>query len=436
MEYPITPHLQLIARLAQRKNIKSKIVLLVLDGLGGAATGPGGKTELETAFTPHLDALAAGGALGLHDPIGPGFTPGSGLAHLALFGYDPLVYEMGRGVLALFGARCFEPDVMQPGEVSARLNFCTVEENENGLLVTDRRAGRIQDGPADELVALLREKIRVPGVAVDFWHSKEHRAVMHLKGAGWSGALIDTDPQAVGVAPLAPAPVAGMENDPAARQTAEVVAEILRQARAVLRDRHPANFILTRGFDTYKKIPSLAELTGLRCAAIAAYPDYRGIARLVGMDVIATAPDIANRALAPGERQAIAVADEIDTLAQVWNDYDFFFVHVKKTDSYGEDGNFAAKVHVIEEVDALLPRISALGPDVLCVTGDHSTPAAMKSHSFHPVPTLISARLVIPDEAQTFGERACQRGGLGRVRGVDLLPLLLAYAGRLAKFGA
>lgn len=436
MEYPITPHLHLIARLAQRKNIDTKIVMLILDGLGGIASGPGGKTELETATTPHLDHQAAGGALGLHDPLGPGFTPGSGLAHLALFGYDPLFYEMGRGVLALFGARCFEPEVMQPGEVSARLNFCTVEQTEHGMIVLDRRAGRIQDGPADALVAILREKVRVPGVEIDFWHSKEHRVVMHLKGSGWSGELIDTDPQAVGVAPHAPAPIAGKENDPAARKTAEVVTEILRQAREALFDKHPANFILTRGFDSYKKLPSLAELTGMRCAAIAAYPDYRGIARLVGMDVTTTAPDIANRGLHPSRRQAITVADEIEALQHVWNDYDFFFVHVKKTDSYGEDGNFEAKARVIEKVDELLPRITALQPDVLCVTGDHSTPAAMKSHSFHPVPVLMSGNLVIPDETTAFGERACMRGGLGRVRGVDLLPLMMAYAGRLAKLGA
>jgi 2,3-bisphosphoglycerate-independent phosphoglycerate mutase len=436
MQFPITPQWELISRLAKRGGVSSKIVLLVLDGLGGLPWGAEGLTELEAARKPNLDKLAAAGALGLHDPIGPGFTPGSGLAHLALFGYDPLVYEIGRGVLALFGARCFERDVMRPGEVAARVNFCTVEEKQNQLIVTDRRAGRIKDAAASELVDLLRASVHVAGVDFDLWHSKEYRAVLHLKGEGWSGELSDTDPQATGVPPLAPAPQAAAANDPAAQRTAKVVADILRQARSALRDKQPANFILTRGYDTYKEIPSMAKLTGMRCAAIAAYPDYRGIARLVGMDVIPTAVDLANRGLPVAQRSEVAIEDEITVLEKVWHDHDFFFVHVKKTDSYGEDGAFAKKVEIIEQVDALIPRIMALRPDVLCVTGDHSTPALMKTHSFHPVPVLIHGRLVMPDGVASFGERVCAKGGLGRLRGVDLLPLMLAYADRLAKHGA
>jgi len=436
MEFPITSHLQLISRLAERDEDGGKVVLLVLDGLGGMATGPDGKTELETAATPNFDRLAAKYALGLHDPIGPGFTPGSGLAHLALFGYDPLVYEIGRGVLALFGVRCFEDHVMHPGEVSARLNFCTVEEKDGKLIVLDRRAGRIKDGPASKLVDLLNEKVSVPGVDLAFHHSKEHRAVLHLKGGDWSGELIDTDPQDTGVAPHAPAPTKSAKTDPAAKRTAEVVAEILRQAREALKDLQPANFILTRGFDTYRKLPDFTQLTGMRAAAIAAYPDYRGIARLLHMTVVPTAVDHVNRDLDPGDRKPIEVADEIDALENQWDNFDFFFVHVKKTDSYGEDGNFDKKVEVIEMVDKLVPRIEALGPAVICVTGDHSTPAFMKTHSFHPVPTLFTGELVIPDGQTTFGERACIHGGIGRVHGYDLLPLMMAYAGRLAKHGA
>ncbi len=436
MQFPVTPQWELVSRLAKRAGAKSKIVLLVLDGVGGLPVEAGGKTELETAATPNLDRLATEGALGLQDPIGPGFTPGSGLAHLALFGYDPLVYEIGRGVLALFGARCFEPHVMQAGEVAARLNFCTVEEKNGQLLVTDRRAGRIQDGPASELIAELRGKVKISGVDLDLWPSKEHRAVLHLKGSGWSGELIDTDPQATGVSPLAPAPQPQAANDPAAQHTAEVIGELLRQVRTALHGRRPANFILTRGFDTYKKIPSMVELTGMRCAAIAAYPDYRGIARLVGMDVLKTAPDEQNLTRSAGERIEVQIADEIAALEKYWADYDFFFVHVKKTDSYGEDGNFAKKVEVIQQVDALMPRIMALKPDVLCVTGDHSTPAVMKTHSFHPVPVLMHGRLVMRDGAAAFGEREAMAGGLGRVRGTDLMPLMLAYADRLTKLGA
>jgi len=435
MQQNLTQQLQLIEHLAERTNKSSKIVLLVLDGLGGLP-GPAGRTELETARTPNLDRLAQGGALGAHDPIAPGFTPGSGLAHLALFGYDPLHYDVGRGVLALFGARCFKKDVMRKGEVAARINFCTVEPRNGGLVVTDRRAGRIKDGPAADLVARLREEVKIPGVEFDIWHSKEHRAVLHLKGAGWSGALADTDPQATGVAPLPPAPLAEAAGDPAAQKTAAVVKQIIDRAQAVLRDCHPANFILTRGYDTFKEFPHLPEITGMRCAAIAAYPDYRGVARLIGMDVVPCAEDLVNRSLPADQRTEISIESEFDTLQRVWNDYDFFFVHIKKTDSFGEDGNFAKKVEVIEHIDELMPRLLALNPDVLCVTGDHSTPAAMKTHSFHAVPLLLSAELAMPDEQTSFGERACLKGGLGRLRGTDLLPLMMACAGRLAKHGA
>jgi 2,3-bisphosphoglycerate-independent phosphoglycerate mutase len=436
MSHAINARLRLIQQLAERKANLGKVVLLVMDGLGGMASGPGGKTELEKAATPNLDRLAKAGSLGVHDPIAPGFTPGSGLAHLALFGYDPLAYEIGRGVLALFGARCFEKDVMQTGEVAARVNFCGVEEKDGKLLVADRRAGRIKDGPASDLVNLLNEKVKVPGVAFKFFHSKEHRAVLHLQGGGWSGALIDTDPQATGVPPHEPAPQPEAADDPAAQRTAKVVAEIIKGARAALRDKHPANFILTRGFDTFRALPSFPEITGMRAACIAAYPDYRGVARLLGMDVIATDIDLANRSKPPAERAEITIDAELAAVERVWNDCDFFFIHIKKTDSYGEDGNFDAKVKVIEQVDALMPRLEALGPAVLCVTGDHSTPAAMKRHSFHPVPVLFHGALVIPDEQTTFGERACARGGHGRVNGVDLLPLMMAYADRLAKHGA
>jgi 2,3-bisphosphoglycerate-independent phosphoglycerate mutase len=434
MKYPLTPRLQLIQHLAERKAGLGKVVLLVMDGLGGMASGPGGKTELESAAAPNLARLAKSGSLGVHDPISPGFTPGSGLAHLALFGYDPLVYEIGRGVLALFGARCFEPNVMQAGEVAARVNFCTVEEKNGGLIVTDRRAGRIKDGPAAGLVELLNEQVKVAGVSFRFFQSKEHRAVLHLSGAGWSGLMGDTDPQATGVAPLAPAPLPEAANDPAAKRTAAVVAEIIAQARAALKDKHPANFILTRGFDTFKALPHFPEITGMRAACVAAYPDYRGVARLLGMDVVAADEELAGGG--KPVRAEVSIESEFAAVERVWNDYDFFFIHIKKTDSYGEDGNFDAKVKVIENVDAQLPRLEKLGPAILCVTGDHSTPAAMKRHSFHPVPVLFAGKLVIPDEQTSFGERAAARGGHGRVNGADLLPLMMGYGDRLAKHGA
>jgi 2,3-bisphosphoglycerate-independent phosphoglycerate mutase len=436
MSFPITPKLELISELANHDQGQGKVVLLVLDGLGGIGNGPGGKTELETAATPNLDHLADSGSLAQHDPIGPGFTPGSGIAHLSLFGHDPHVYEIGRGILANFGARCFEPDVMKPGEVAARINFCTVEENADGLILTDRRAGRIGDAIGVELVELLNRSVKIDGVDLKFFHSKEYRAVLHLRGQGWSGSLIDTDPQQTGVAPKTPAPTPDAADDPAAKKTAEVIAEVLRQARAALKDRHPANFILTRGFDTYRPLPDFPAITGMKSVAIAAYPDYRGVGRLLHMDVAATVEDIANRDRPADDKLEISVESEFDTLEKVWDDYDFFFVHIKKTDSYGEDGNFAAKVKVIEQVDALVPRLQALRPAAICVTGDHCTPTAMKAHSFHPVPVLFWGDTVLRDENATFGERACMKGGHGRIHGTDLLPLMMAYAGRLNKRGA
>ncbi len=436
MKYALTSRLQLIQHLAERKPGLGKVVLLVMDGLGGVASGPGGKTELESAKIPNLNRLATGGALAVHDPLSPGFTPGSGLAHLALFGFDPLVYEVGRGVLALFGARCFEKDVMKAGDVAARVNFCTAEEKNGALVVTDRRAGRIKDGPAAALVDLLNEKVKVPGASFRFFHSKEHRAVLHLSGAGWSGKMGDTDPQATGVPPLDPAPLPEAAGDPAAQHTAAVLAEIVRQARATLKDRRPANMILTRGFDTFNELPNFSTITGMRAVCVAAYPDYRGVARLVGMDVAATDEDLANRGKPAGERAEISIASEFATVERLWHEHDFFFIHIKKTDSYGEDGNFDAKVKIIEQVDEQMPRLEKLGPAVICVTGDHSTPAAMKRHSFHPVPTLFSGKLVIPDGQTAYGERAAARGGHGRLNATDLLPLLMAYGDRLAKHGA
>lgn len=388
---------------------QTKIAMIVMDGLGGLPLEPGGKTELETACTPNLDRLAAESVLGLTIPVGPGITPGSGPGHLAIFGYDPIQYQIGRGALEALGVG-FE---LEPNDLAARGNFASVDEA--GLL-TDRRAGRIPTETNRELAGLLRE-IRVNGAQVFVETVKEHRFALILRGPGLGDALSETDPQKTGVA--AP-PVRALQAD--SRKAARIVNQFVNEARPRLRERHPANMILLRGFAKYPVLPTYPESFGLRAAAIALPGMYRGVARLVGMQVL----DVGGK----------TVADEFAALERSWSDFDFFYLHVKKTDTAGEDGDFAGKVQAIEEVDALLPRLLGLSPDVVIVCGDHSSPALLKSHSWHPVPTLLYSRHVRADGIAQFGERACARGSLGILPAKDLMPIALANARRLAKFGA
>jgi len=387
----------------------TKIVLLILDGLGGAPMYPGGLTELESAHTPNLDALAADGICGLHDPIARGITPGSGPSHLALFGYDPLQHQIGRGVLESLGIG-FD---LHSDDMAARGNFCTVDENG---LITDRRAGRIPTEKATELTQLLR-LITLPDIKVFVEPVKDYRIILVLRGEGLSGPLTETDPQRLGAAPL---PVEALS--PEAERAAALFNQWVSHARQILANQRPANMVTLRGLDKNPGLPSMEAMYGLRAAAVAAYPMYRGVAKLVGMEVLPT-----------GE----TIEEEANTLEAHWPDYDFFFVHVKKTDSAGEDGDFEEKVAIIEDADrTLVPAIVQLKPDVLVVTGDHSTPALLRSHSWHPVPILLHSPHCRADPVKEFSERGCSRGGLGRFRATDIMPLAMANALRLAKFGA
>jgi len=392
---------------------ETKIVQLVMDGLGGLPRDLDGRTELEAAPTPNLDALAARSQLGLAVPVAPGVTPGSGPAHLALFGYDPLKYDIGRGVLEALGIG-FE---LQPEDVAARGNFCSVDVNG---LITDRRAGRIPTEMCRELVALLRE-IKLPGIETTVEAVKEYRFVLVLRptaGQMLHANILDTDPQKLGVPPL-PA----RAQDEASEPTAALVNEWIAAAREILRNHPPANSLNLRGLAKDPGLPKMAEVFGFKPAAIATYPMYKGVARLVGMDILPVA----------GE----AVEDEVETLRAHWDRYDYFFFHVKKTDSAGEDGDFERKAGVIAHVDeVVVPAILELDPDVLIVTGDHSTPAALRSHSWHPVPTLLWSRYGRPDGVAEFGERACGRGSLGAFPAIDELPLAMGNALRLTKYGA
>jgi 2,3-bisphosphoglycerate-independent phosphoglycerate mutase len=386
----------------------TKILLVVMDGLGGYADGEHG-TELEEAATPHLDELAADGETGLVEPVGPGITPGSGPGHLGLFGYDPERFELGRGALSAAGLD-FE---LQPGDVAARGNLCTLGADGT---IADRRAGRLPDDEAAAVVAKLQEGVHIDGAEVFFRHEREHRLLVVLRGAGLDPALTDTDPQHEGLAPLD-----AQALEPDAKHTAELVADLVAQAQQILAGESKANGVLLRGFDTHRELPGFGERYGLRAAAVAIYPMYRGIARLLGMDVLG---------------RPATLADELQILRDAWSDYDYFFLHHKGTDSAGEDGDRPRKIAAIEQLDAIVPELRALHPDVVVVSGDHSTPTQMAAHSWHPVPTLLWSERCGRDEVERFGERWCRQGGLGLHPTKDLMPVMLANAGRLQKYGA
>jgi 2,3-bisphosphoglycerate-independent phosphoglycerate mutase len=391
-----------------------KIVLLVMDGLGGLPMQAGGLTELESANKPNLDRLAAQGSTGLSTPIRPGIEPGSGPAHLSLFSYDPIRYPIGRGVLEALGIGFH----LSPNDIAARGNFASADVTG---AITDRRAGRI----GTEECIRLSEKLQaatgpiLPGVEVFVRPVKEHRFVLVLRGQGLGGALTETDPLVTGKMPL---PVTDDSNTPEGKYTADLLNKWVDAARAALADEPKANSLNLRGIAKDPGLPPFPEIYGMKSCAIAVYPMYKGVARLVGMDIV--------------EFEGDRPSQEIDALERVWDEYDFFFIHIKKTDSYGEDGNFAAKVHEIEEVDAVIPRIVALGPGALVVTGDHSTPALMRSHSWHPVPTLLWSGMAMPDQVQSFGERACASGHMGVFHATTILPQAMAHAGRLNRYGA
>jgi len=399
--------LDLIRRVVQPSD--STIVLLVLDGLGGLPRSKKTRTELEVARTPNFDHLAEAGVCGLQVPVAPGITPGSGPGHLGLFGYDPVEYHVGRGVLSALGIG-FD---LQSDDVAARGNFCTVDHDG---VVRDRRAGRISTRTNERLCERL-DAIELPGVELHVETVKEHRFLLVLRGDDLSGALDDTDPHEPGTPPHDPRP-----RTPEARSTADLVSRFLDEAGERLRDEHPANMVLLRGFAQRPDWPTFPEALDLSAACIADYPMYRGVSSLVGMETLPSRENIDGK---------FAVA------ADHWDDYDFFFIHEKRTDSSGEDGDFDRKKSVIEEVDHKLPKLLDLEPDVLVVTGDHSTPSTMKRHSWHPVPVIVSGPHVRADEVDAFGERTCREGALGpQFDGEHLMALALANADRLTKYGA
>ncbi|HIE50385.1 MAG TPA: 2,3-bisphosphoglycerate-independent phosphoglycerate mutase [Armatimonadetes bacterium] len=409
----------------------TKIVLLVIDGLGGVPHPEHkGKTELEAANTPHLNQLVQEGTCGLLDPVAPGITPGSGPGHLALFGYDPVQYFVGRGVPEALGSG-FE---LTPNDLAIRGNWCAVKMDpaEGREKITHRRAYRPPTEQCARLCAQLDGQ-EWEGVKIIVKPAKEHRFLLILRGTGLSPELTETDPQETGL-PVPPAEALV----PPAERTARLVNRFAKLARQQLdsevvirpdEDPDPAEHyhVLLRGYSKYPTWPTLPEIYGLRCAALATYPMYRGLAQLVGMSVLEV-PE--------GKELEAQLREQLTLLQRIWPNYDFFFFHVKAPDKAGEDGDFLAKKEAIEAVDVLIPEIKALQPQVLCVTGDHSTPSLLQKHSWHPVPVVLWGKYAGADAVSEFSERACAQGGLGRFRAVELMPQLLACAGRLEKFGA
>ncbi len=392
----------------------TKVLLVVMDGLGDIQ-GPDGLTPLEAAKTPNLDALARAGTCGFHDPVAPGITPGSGPAHIGLFGYDPLAHQIGRGVLDTAGTD-FE---FSPGDLASRINFATRAADGT---IADRRAGRIGDDEGRRLVEKIAGQIRqLDGVEVLVQHIKEYRAAVIFRGEKLDPHLCDSDPQKTGLPPVAVKPT--VSPAPAeAERAARLANMFIERAAEALSDEPRANFVLLRGFDLYQPLPDFCKLYRWRAIAVASYPMYKGVARIAGMRVI--------------DEGQQTLEQQVELALKYWDEADFIFFHVKKTDSKGEDGDFTGKVEVIEHFDRLLPELLGRQPEVVCITGDHSTPCAMRSHSWHPVPLCISAKTTRRDRCESFSEAEFTNGGLGRIRSTELVPLLLAHAGRLRKFGA
>ncbi len=385
----------------------SKVVLLVIDGLGDLPVN--GKTPLEKAQTPHLDRLARKGVCGLTDPVRKGVTPGSGPSHLALFGYDPLRYQLGRGILEALGSGI---EVGQD-DLVARGNFATQKDG----LIVDRRAGRIPTSENETLCQQLNDRLKPKkGIVATLYPGKEHRFVVRFRGEGLDDKLSDADPQKDHKPRAYAQPLS-----PSAAKTAEIVNALLDEVTELLRDRDTANTILLRGFSKFPALPTMSELYKLKPAACANYPMYRGLARLLGMEVLEVGAE---------------TADLFTAIESSYKDYDFFYIHFKKTDAAGEDGNYEAKVRAIEEIDSFIPRLEALAPDVLVVTSDHSTPCLLKSHSWHPNPFLLVAPSAFPDDIEVFTERSCSRGMLGCFPALEAMPLILGHAGKMKKFGA
>ena len=395
---------------------ETKIILIVLDGLGGLPVKDG-KSELELSETPNFDKLVKESATGFHIPVSPGISPGSGPGHLSIFGYDPIKWEIGRGLLEALGIGLNVTD----RDIAIRTNYATVKKENGRIVVLDRRAGRIPTEENRRLTQKITERIKeIDGVQIIMEPAMEYRSALILRfkdKVNEKMAMIkETDPQMVGEEVIPPEPLTDE-----AERVSEILKKFLREVKEILKG-EKANYLLLRGYSTVPNIPKFPEVYKLKAGCIATYPMYKGLSRLVGMEIVPVS--------------GFSIEEELKVLKKVYKDFDFIYFHIKKTDSYGEDGNFEKKIHIIEEFDNILPEILSLGFDVVSITGDHSTPSKMKSHSFHPVPVLIHSPYVFGGLSNRFTERECLKGELGIIKGVNLMPLLLAHARRLKKYGA
>lgn len=413
--------LQTLSALAHQND--KKILLWVYDGIGGLPHPETGLTELETAKTPNLDKLASAGQTGRTMAFGQGVTPGSGPGHLALFGYPNDEIVIGRGVLEVLGSdevwsegERVEGFRLGKGDIAARGNFATEQSVEGASVITDRRAGKPATEISGAIVKRIAERVRIEGVKIFMLPGKQHRFSVVFRGEGLVGDVTETDPQVTGLAKL---PCEARR--PEAQRAAEVVNEFIEKVTTLLNEEPAANTVLLRGIAGRPDVPTLPELYGLRCGAIAAYPMYRGIANLLGFDVLGS----------PANHQ-----EELDTLKAHYDDYDLFYFHIKETDSLSHLGDFAGKVGVFESVDKILGEAVELGFDVVIVTGDHCTPCVLKEHSWHPIPTLMWHEHCLFDDVERLTERGAARGTLGTIPATDLIPLALAASGKLLKYGA
>lgn len=415
-------------RLARMRDLvfknDSKILMWVFDGIGGLPHPETGKTELETAKIPEIDAFARQSSCGGLVPHGPGVTPGSGPGHLALFGYPLDEFDLPRGVLEVLGAEGAFQDGQWVGEISLRSqdlamrgNFASLEVQNGETVVSDRRANQIATEESRRVCRELSRGLKVEGYEIFVLPGQQHRFALVIRGPGLAGGLTDGDPQKSGIAPKEVEATA-----PEARQAAEVVNDVIAQATELLRDEPEAHTVLLRGIGCPPDVPTLEALYGIRCAAIATYPMYRGIARLLGMDIL----DVGS----------LKHEDEVKTLENHFSEYDFFYLHIKETDSLAHKGDFDGKVKVFESCDPLFRRALELDFDVVALTGDHCTPSVLGDHSWHPIPTALWSKTIIGGGVESFDERQVMRGTLGKVDSRDLMPLALAEAGRFNKFGA
>jgi len=394
----------------------SKILLVVLDGLGDIPSIDG-KTPLEAAKTPNLDKLSKNSALGMHIPVMPGITPGSGPGHLSIFGYNPIKYKIGRGILEALGVGL----EVTENDICIRANYAKVEEKDGKLIVNDRRAGRLSTEENKKLTEKITKEIEeINGVKIFMKSGIEYRLAILLRFNEKVNEdmcdILETDPQNEGKEVISPEPL-----NEKAKIVSEILKEFLLRVREIIKN-EKGNYLLLRGYSTPPIIPNFSEIYKLKSLSIATYPMYKGLTKLIGMETVKV--------------DGFSIKDEIDVLRKNYKNFDFIYLHIKKTDSYGEDGDFMNKLKVIEEFDSYLPEILSLNFDVLCITGDHSTPTIMKSHSFHPVPLLIHSPFVFKGLSERFTEKECLKGELGIIKGEDIISLLLAHSKKLKKYGA